>query len=116
LSLSTITSSFSPNSIYSCEIWTFHSGEDDIFWGVSAPCRLVGRCLSFGETYYCLHLQSWSLTHVYLYPPFLTLFYELSRQIARVFRIWCNKIWSSAKSSAYTECPKYIKTHYNTEY
>jgi hypothetical protein len=28
-----------------------------LFW-VLAPCRLVGRCQRFGETY-CFHLQSW---------------------------------------------------------
>jgi hypothetical protein len=30
-----------------------------MFFWVSAPCRLIGRCQSFGETY-CLHLQGWS--------------------------------------------------------
>jgi hypothetical protein len=29
-----------------------------VFW-VWEPCRLVGRCQRFGETY-CLHLQGWS--------------------------------------------------------
>jgi hypothetical protein len=28
-----------------------------LFW-VLAPCRIVGRCESFGETY-CLHFQGW---------------------------------------------------------
>jgi hypothetical protein len=31
-----------------------------MFFWVLVPCRLVGRCQRFGETY-CLHLQGWSL-------------------------------------------------------
>jgi hypothetical protein len=29
-----------------------------MFFWVLAPCRLIGRCRPFGETY-CLHLQGW---------------------------------------------------------
>jgi hypothetical protein len=44
--------------MYRCEIWGFHGSEDDDddVLGL-APCRLVGRCRRFGETYNNVNLR-----------------------------------------------------------
>jgi hypothetical protein len=60
-----------------------------MFFWVSAPCKLVGRCQRFGETY-CLHLQPWrwrsKLGCVAILVKLHTI--KFSWQSAQVFSRW----------------------------